>query len=61
MGRKIALELGLAPTGVLGVLIEAKKRKFLVSVTVLIDRLQSELNFFISPSLRQEIIRQAGE
>jgi uncharacterized protein len=61
MGRKIALELGLAPLGVLGVLLKAKRQKLIESVTALIDRLQSEMNFFISPSLRQEIIRQAGE
>jgi hypothetical protein len=61
IGRRIALELGLSPTGVLGVLLKAKQLKLLLSVTVLIDRLQSETNFFISPSLRQEIIRQASE
>ena len=61
VGRKVALELGLAPLGVLGVLLKAKRQKLVASVTELIDRLQSELDFFISPSLRQEIIRQAGE
>jgi uncharacterized protein len=61
LGRKIALQLGLDPTGVLGILLKAKKQNLIASVTSSIDRLQLELNFFISKALRQEIIIRAGE
>ena len=48
-GRAAARQLGLAPMGVLGVLVRAKQRGFIGKVTPLMDRLQDELNFFISP------------
>jgi len=52
LGRNIAQELGMTPLGVVGILLRAKERNFVDSIIPLIDRLQSELNFFISPSLR---------
>jgi uncharacterized protein len=60
-GRNVAHTLGLIPLGVVGILLRAKDNNFIDSIIPLIDRLQSELNFFISPTLRLEIISRAGE
>jgi predicted nucleic acid-binding protein len=61
LGRNVAQELGMTPLGVVGILLRAKERHFVDSIIPLIDSLQSDLDFFISPSLRQEIILRAGE
>jgi uncharacterized protein len=60
-GREMARRLGLVPIGVLGTLVRAKQRGLTSAVGPLIDRLKSELGFFISTPLRNEILRIAGE
>jgi uncharacterized protein len=60
-GREMARRLGLLPIGVLGTLVRAKQRGLISSVGALADRLKSELGFFISTPLRDEILRIAGE
>ena len=60
-GRRMARQLGLLPIGVLGVLIRAKQRGLILEVVPLLDRLRSELGFFISDQLRGEVQRLAGE
>jgi predicted nucleic acid-binding protein len=60
-GRAMARHLGLLPIGVLGALVRAKQRGLIESVGPLMDRLQSEIDFFMSDSLRAEILRMAGE
>jgi predicted nucleic acid-binding protein len=60
-GRRVARRMGLEPVGVIGLLIRAKARGHLGSVLPLLDRLQSELNFFISAALRAEAARLAEE
>jgi predicted nucleic acid-binding protein len=57
----MAKKLGLLPIGVLGILVRAKQRGLLAEVQPLLDRLRSELGFFISDRLRAEILRLAGE
>jgi predicted nucleic acid-binding protein len=60
-GRQVARRFGLEPVGVIGVLIRAKARGHVPVVVPLLDRLQNELNFFISAALRSEAQRLAGE
>ena len=60
-GRAMAVKRGLQPLGVPGVLLRAKERALIGSMRPLLDRLQSELGFFIAPSLRDEILRVAKE
>ena len=60
-GRRVARRMGLEPVGVIGLLIRAKARGHLRGVLPLLDRLQSELNFFISAALRAEAARLSGE
>jgi uncharacterized protein len=60
-GRSVALREGLVPIGVLGILLRAKRRGRIISIAPLLDRLQSELNFFISTALRDQVLRDALE
>jgi predicted nucleic acid-binding protein len=60
-GRAAVKRLGLVPVGVLGTLLKAKQRGYIDSLAPLIDRLQNELRFFISPKVRSEVLRLAGE
>jgi uncharacterized protein len=61
LGRNVAQELGMTPLGLVGILLRAKERNFVDSIIPLIDSLQSDLDFFKSPSLRQDIILRSGE
>jgi hypothetical protein len=60
-GRETARIRGFTVLGTLGLLVRAKQSVLLPSVAPLIDRLRSELGFFISDELRQTILRRAGE
>lgn len=60
-GRSMAKRLGLSPIGVLGLLVRAQQRGLVTLVHRLLDQLENDLGFFISRSLRSEILRLAGE
>ena len=60
-GRAMAKRVGLLPIGVLGTLVRAKQRGLIDTVAPRIDRLQRELGFLISASLRAQILKSAGE
>jgi predicted nucleic acid-binding protein len=60
-GRHVASEIGLRPLGTLGVLVEAKSNGLVPKVQPLMERLRTELNFFISKALQQQIVELAGE
>jgi len=60
-GRRVASRLGLRVTGTIAILLEAKRVGRLDSVKTAIDRLRSELRFFISRQLRQDALRLAAE
>jgi len=60
-GRAAALALGLRPSGLLGLLVEAKARRFLGAVLPLVDRLRDEVRFRVSDELRRRIAVSAGE
>jgi uncharacterized protein len=61
LGRKIALSYNLQPLGVLGILLLAKQRELIESVTPLMDRLRKEANFYIDSRLYQHIKGLAQE
>jgi predicted nucleic acid-binding protein len=61
IGRERAKALGLKTVGILGVLLSAKKHGKIDSVGDAMKALRKEIGFFISVSLYQEILRQAGE
>ncbi len=60
-GRRVATMYGLRITGTLGILGQAKRRGLIANVGSLMDRLQREINFFISPALRREVLTDLGE
>ncbi|MCC7292149.1 MAG: DUF3368 domain-containing protein [Phycisphaerales bacterium] len=60
-GRAVAKELGLAPLGVLGLLVQAKHRGLIGDVKPLIAKLKTELSFRISSSVLDRVLTLAGE
>lgn len=60
-GRRVATRLGLRPLGVLGILLEAKRRGEIEEVRSLLDALRHRAGFFLSECLYQETLEQAGE
>jgi len=60
-GRALAQQRGLAVVGTLGVLLRMKEQGDLQRIAPLLDILQSELGFFLSPTVRVQILQMAGE
>ena len=59
--RAAARRVGLEPVGALAVLVLGKRIGRIHAVAPLIDRLQQEINFFVSSRVRQEVLQLAGE
>ena len=60
--RRVAKELHLPVTGVLGILLSAQKtEKRPFSLAVIIDALQEKAGFRLADSLIQMILRESGE
>ncbi len=60
-GRAVALELGLTPIGLLGILVRAKRHGQLAAVGPVVEALLERANFRAAPELVHEILRLAGE
>jgi predicted nucleic acid-binding protein len=60
-GRAVAARLGVRTIGILGILIEARNQKLISSVKGLLERLETEANFWIAPDLRNLVLQLAGE
>lgn len=60
-GRKIAETRGITITGLLGVLIRAKKKEIVPKLKPLLDKLISLGGFRISKTLYQKILEEVGE
>jgi predicted nucleic acid-binding protein len=61
LGREVANKLGIRTIGIARILIEAHDRKLIFSVKILLDRLETEANFWISRELRLQVLQLAGE
>jgi predicted nucleic acid-binding protein len=61
LGRQAAKDLGLKVTGVLGILLAAKKEALITSVKPIMDNLVNQANFRISRQLYDEILDVANE
>ncbi len=59
--RKAALGLGLPVTGVLGVLLEAKKKGAISAIKPILDQMELMVGFRIKRSLYEAALRAAGE
>lgn len=60
-GRKAAMRLGQRVIGVLGVLIEAKRRAHLLAVRPVLEALTAEAGFRVSNALYTRVLEAAGE
>ena len=61
LGRKVAIEQGLRITGVLGVLLSAKKQGLIPVVKPVMNDLIAQANFRVSSQLYAEVLRAANE
>ncbi|MEO5804755.1 MAG: DUF3368 domain-containing protein [Verrucomicrobiota bacterium] len=61
IGREVAAKLGVHTVGILGILVDAKNEGFISSVKALLDRLENEAGFWISPDLRLHVLQLTGE
>lgn len=60
-GRAAATALKLTTMGLLGILLQARECSLIVAVAPLLDRLEQEARFWMSPSLRAAVLRAASE
>ncbi|MBC1196929.1 DUF3368 domain-containing protein [Microcystis aeruginosa BLCCF158] len=61
LGRKVAKDFGLNITGVLGILLFAKRQNLIKAVKPIMDDLTSQANFRISSQLYADVLREAAE
>jgi hypothetical protein len=61
LGRRVAEELGIRTVGILGVLVQSRRRQLIPNVRILLDRLETEAGFWVSPNLRARVLQAAGE
>ena len=61
LGRQTATEYNLKITGILGILIEAKRQKLIPLVKPILDDLINTAKFWVSPSLYNRILSLVGE
>lgn len=60
-GRMVATSYGLKVTGLLGVLVQAKRNKLIQVVKPLINQLIEQADFRVSSQLYATILQIAGE
>ena len=60
-GRKVAKSLGLKATGVLGILLRARREGRLPSLQKAMDELRERAGFRIGAGLYADLIRESGE
>lgn len=60
-GRALATSYGLSVTGLLGVLLQAKRNSLISTVKPLMDQLIEQVDFRVSSQLYTTILQSAGE
>ena len=60
-GRRVAEREGIPIIGLMGVLLQAKHNGLIDSVSVLIERLQSEADFRLSAAFKDATLKRANE
>ncbi|GAB4291657.1 MAG: hypothetical protein Fur0025_26930 [Oscillatoriaceae cyanobacterium] len=61
LGRREAVRLGLSITGLLGILLVAKRRGWVTAIRPILDNLIEEAGFRLRDSLYTEVLAAAGE
>ncbi len=59
--RRLARRRGVPTQGLLGVLVEAKRRGLLPAVGPLLDQLQTKAGFWVGADLRANVLHSVGE
>ena len=60
-GRRIALREGIRFTGLVGALVDAKRKRLIPSLVRVLDEIKSQTTFFISEATRNLALKTAGE
>ncbi len=60
-GRNTAINYGLRITGLLGVIIKAKKKGLISELKPLLDKLINEVNFRVSEKLYNQVLHEVNE
>ena len=60
-GRRAAARLGLHPLGVLGLLLEAKRRGLVEGIRPSLEALRRVAGFYVSDALCRSVLEMAGE
>ncbi len=60
-GRQVATRFGLKITGLLGLLIEAKRQGLIPRLKPLLDDLITQASFWVKAELYQQVLQQVGE
>jgi predicted nucleic acid-binding protein len=60
-GYEIAVQLGLRTIGILGILLRARSAGFLPAIKPVLDALQRDAGFWLSESLRKQVLQAASE
>lgn len=60
-GRALAMNYGLSVTGLLGVLLQAKRNSFIPSVKSVLNQLIEQADFRVSSQLYEAILQAADE
>lgn len=60
-GRRVAQQLGIPVTGLIGVLLLARKKGLIGSIRPLLDELRIGAGFWISDALYSRVLHHAGE
>lgn len=61
LGRAAAMRVGLQVTGVLGILIAAKRNNLIQEVKPLLDALIDQVGFWVEEQLYTEVLQAVGE
>lgn len=61
IGRRIASSFGIKVVGLVGTLLKAKENGFIPTVSPVLERLNVEAGFRISPELKNYVLRLANE
>lgn len=61
LGRAAAMRVGLQVTGVLGILIAAKRNNLIQDVKPLLDALIEQVGFWVDEQLYTEVLQAVGE
>lgn len=60
-GRREALAVGLRIVGTLGVLVQMNQQRLIGAIRPLIDRLEREIQFFVTADVKASVMRMTGE